>query len=349
MLATTFVQRYVQQFARSMNRMLVYSITGIILTACTALFSFLLIPARGVYGFVMAMILSNLVAAGYTFLFSGAFRYCCVKAVRKSRCLEMLKYSIPLVPNGIMWWVVNALNRPVMESYSGMDAIGIFAAANKFPGIVTVIFSVFATSWQISVMEEFGKDGYAGFYNKMFRLVVFVLMLVFFAITFGSKIIVSILQPDYHQAWMYIPVLALGAVFSSISGFAGCNFSATRESKYYFYSSLWSALVAVGLNFLLIPKFGIMGAAVAVSVSFAVMAAARIMYAWKYVKIQKPKLYIFILFTGIASIVAMLLIQSVWWKTAAAVLLLSGFLCANYDMKESAVALYRKIKIKIKR
>lgn len=45
----------------------------------------------------------------------------------------MLSYSMPLVPNNIMWWLVSALNRPVMEIYLGMEAIGLFAVANKFP------------------------------------------------------------------------------------------------------------------------------------------------------------------------------------------------------------------------
>lgn len=45
---------------------------------------------------------------------------------------------MPLVPNNIMWWLVSALNRPVMEIYLGMEAIGLFAVANKFPSVFPV-------------------------------------------------------------------------------------------------------------------------------------------------------------------------------------------------------------------
>lgn len=79
---------------------------------------------------------------------------------------------MPLVPNNIMWWLVSALNRPVMEIYLGMEAIGLFAVANKFPSVFSSVFAMFAVSWQISVMEEYGKDGYSQFFNKVFRIVI---------------------------------------------------------------------------------------------------------------------------------------------------------------------------------
>lgn len=345
LLAATFLQRYVQQFTRSIDKMVVYSITGIVLTGCTALFSFLIIPHRGVYGYVLAMILANFTAAIYAFLFSGSFRYLNFRSIRKGPCIEMLKFSVPLIPNGVMWWLVSALNRPMMESYLGMNSVGIFAVANKFPGILAVVFSVFITSWQISVMEEFGKEGYSNFYNKMLRLTVFGLMSLFFIISLSSKLIVQIfVTADFYEAWKYIPVLTLGVIFSNIAGFAGCNFSATRESKYFFYSSIWGAIAAVGFNFILIPKFGIMGAAVSILMSFAVMAAARIMYAWKYVKIQNPKWFLIILSVGIATIVVMLTVQFIWLKGLLIVFFLLIFMGMNMGLKDDFLKLYQKIK-----
>ena len=347
LLASTFLQRYMQQFTRSIDKMLVYIITGIVLTVCTALFSIWLIPQHGVFGYVMAMILANISAAIYTFLFSGSFRYLNIISIRKASCVEMLKYSVPMIPNSIMWWLVNALNRPIMESYSGLNSIGIYAVAIKFPGILAIIFSVFATSWQISVMEEFGKEGYAKFYNKIFRLMLVGLMLIFFAITFSSKLLVTVfVTPDYYEAWKYIPVLTLGVVFSNISAFAGCHFSATRESKYFFYSSSLGAITAIVLNFALIPLFGTMGAAFSILISFAVMAIARIGYGWKYVKIQQPIRYLWLVSTGVAGMMVMLTVENIWLKSFFIILLLSVFLLANHDLKEDIVALYRKIKTK---
>ena len=348
LLVTTFLQRYIQQFTRSIDKMVVYSISGVVLTAGTALFSFLIIPRWGVYGYVMAMILANLSAAIYSLLFSKAFKYINIKAIRKAECVEMLKYSLPLVPNSIMWWLVNALNRPIMESLSGMDSIGIFAVANKFPGMVAIIFSVFAASWQISVLEEFGKEGYSKFYNKMFRLVVFGLMLMFFMIAAGSKLLVTIFTTaDFYEAWKYIPVLTLGVVFSNISSFTGCNFSATKESKYFFYSSIYGSLLAIILNFLLIPLWGVMGAALSVLLSFSGMAISRIIYSSKYVKIKNIGIYLLMLLIGILTIMVLLNVQTVWLKNILTLLLFFGFLYINRELKGDFVKLYLKTKSRL--
>ena len=126
----------------------------------------------------------------------------------------MLQYSVPLIPNGVMWWLVNALNRPVMETYVGLHGIGLFAVANKFPGIISMIFAIFVSSWQISVLEEYGKDGYGSFYNKIFRGVVLILLVLLVIVTFISKWLVSFFTSlDYLDAWIYIPVLTLGVFF----------------------------------------------------------------------------------------------------------------------------------------
>jgi O-antigen/teichoic acid export membrane protein len=345
LLAATFLQQYMQQFTRSIDKMRIYSITGIILATGTALFSFFIIPKWGIYGYVFALILANLLAAVYSFLFSGSFKYFVTTTIRKTICMEMLKYSIPLIPNVIMWWLVNTLNRPLMESYLGMHAIGIFAVANKFPGILSMFFSVFAVSWQISVLEEFGKPDYSVFFNKIFRVIVFVLMFLFFIVTVSSKLIINILtSADFYEAWKYVPILVIGIVFLSIAGFVGSNFSATREGKYFFYSSMWGAASAILLNFICIPKFGIMGAAISIPISFSVMAVARIKYGWKYVKIKNIMRYMLMLIIGVLSIVIVVNMEISSMKYFILTILFFLFLAINYDLKNDFIKLYLKVK-----
>lgn len=297
MLLSQALQQTLQQFTRSIDKMKVYSITGIICTACTAIYAFLLIPDHGVSGYIWSLILANLTAALYTSVFSGALKFFNLKYLSKQSLTEMLKYSIPLIPNGVMWWLVNALNRPIMEQNLGLQDIGIYAVANKFPALLTTVFSVFVASWQISVIEEFGKKDYSMFYNKVFRFVFSFLIVVLMTITLLSKPLVMLLTgEDYYSAWIYVPLLTLGVFFSNIAGFAGVNFSATRESKYYFYSSIVAAVSAIISNFLLIPMYGLIGACMSLVFSFVIMAISRTAFAWKYVKIEGLPKYLLYLF-----------------------------------------------------
>lgn len=312
LLISMAIQQYSQQFTRSIDKMKIYSTTGIILTSCTALLSFIFIPKYGVSGYVYSISLANLISAIYSFTASKSFKYIQLRLISKEKGIQMLKYSIPLIPNALMWWTVTGINRPILESYTNMDAIGIIAVANKFPNILFMVFYVFVTSWQISVIEEFGKKDYNIFYNKIFKLTIIVLFFIFISITTFSKFLVKLLAgPEFYEAWIYVPILTFGTIFNCIAGFCGTNFSATKESKYFFYSSLWGAISAIICNLLLIPILSIWGACIATSISFACMAIARIIYSKKYVKITNTKDYLILLSISIAIIFCNLYIENI--------------------------------------
>lgn len=347
MLVSTFVQNYIQQFSRSIDKMIVYSVTGVILAVLTAIFSFIFIPYWRVKGFVFAVIFANFLSAIYSFIYSKAFYYLSFKSIDKKQCIEMLRYSIPLIPNGVMWWIVGALNRPLMAEYLGMHAVGIFGVANKFPGVLSMIFAVFVTSWQISVLEEFGKKGYEQFYNKIFRFVTTGLIFTFIFISLLSKLIISFFTTkNFHEAWKYIPILTLCAFFSSISAMAGTNFSATRESKYFFYSTIAGAIVAILLNFILIPLLGIWGACLSLLCSFITTAIMRIFYAWKYVTIQNIKEYILMLLICFFLIGALLMINDELILYLIVAFLIVLFIIVNFRLKNDIIKFYLYLKKK---
>jgi O-antigen/teichoic acid export membrane protein len=334
LLTVTFLQQYIQQFVRSIDKMKIYSTTGIVLTVCTALFSFIFIPHWGVFGYVFALIVANALAALYSLLFSGAFKFFAFKTIEKNTCIEMVKYTLPLLPNTIMWWLVGAFNRPLMEYHLGIHALGIFGVANKFSGILSMLFNLFGLSWTISVVEEFGKEGYSYFFNKMFRLIVTGLIFLFLIITISSKLIITIFTgPNFYEAWRYIPILTLGVVLSSISTLVGSNFTGAKTSKYFLYSSIWVIISSLIFNYLLIPIFGILGAAIAVPLSFFVMAMSRVFYAWKYVKINNILHYLVMMLLGIMIIFTMLYVQDIGLKVLFIVLCFGLFIGINYGLK----------------
>lgn len=287
LLICQIILNYVQQFSRSINKILHYSLTGIVLTGFTALLAFLLIPRLHLDGFFLSLIIAYIFAIIYCLISVRAFWMISLSEIHFPYLKELLTYSIPLIPNGIMWWLVSSVNRPILERFTNYHEIGLLAVANKFPGILSMLFTVFITSWQISVMEEFGKEDYNKFYNNVFKFVFVCSSLLLTIITMLSKTLVSIFATeDYMIAWMYIPILTMSVLFQNVGGVVGCNFSATKESKYYFYSSVWSGVSAILFNILFIPQYGIFGASLATLLAMFVMAVSRCYYSWKYVVIN---------------------------------------------------------------
>jgi O-antigen/teichoic acid export membrane protein len=270
------LQTATQQFARGIDKLIIYSISGIVLTGMTAILGFLLIPSNGLEGFFLSLILANVITVIYTLVHSRAYRFWGTEKINFSKYKELIKYSTPLIPNAIMWWIISSLNRPMLEKEVGLEGIGILAVALKVPSIINVLFGVFLIAWQASVLEEFGKAGYKRFYWKVFLIVSVLLGICSLIISvFSLNIIGVVADSKFIKAAEFIPLLTLSAFFASLSGLVGANFSAVRKSKYYFYSSILGAFSALVLNIILIPKFGLWGAVYAIIVSQIIMFLSR--------------------------------------------------------------------------
>lgn len=280
-MLSSYAQTFTQSFNLCIEKIKVYSSTGVVLAFFTALYAFLFIPKWGLTGYIYSIVAANLTATLYSFIFSGSYRYCKINGYNKVFLNRLLAYGIPLIPNSVMWWLVNGVNRPVMETTLGLYSIGLFAVASKFPGVLTLLSTVFSNAWGVSLMDEYGKKDFSRFFNKSLKFVFFILIIGACTLVSLSKIIISIFaDSQYYEAWKLLPVLILGVIFQSFSGLIGGIFMAKKQSKYFFYSSIWGGLSSLLFTILFIPILGLQGVGFALLASFIVMTVARLKYAW---------------------------------------------------------------------
>ena len=105
MLYTSFLQTYLQQFCMAIDKMFIFSFTGIVLSGATAIFGFLLIPNGGIEGYLQSIIAANIVTIIVTAVVMKAHEYIRIKNLKISLLKEMLKYSTPMIPNALLWWI----------------------------------------------------------------------------------------------------------------------------------------------------------------------------------------------------------------------------------------------------
>ena len=287
LLITSTTMRLIQSFCRGIKKMKVFSYTGIIHALSTALLSILLVPSNGLYGYLIALVLSNVVTLLFVLLYSKANKYFNIHGYSRDTLKEMLKYSIPLIPNSLMWWLILGMNRPLLEQYHGIAAVGLLAVANKIPMLVDMFYGFFHQSWIVTIVSEYGKKGFDSYYNSIFSAVVAFQSFACIAIMGFGKILFDIfIDAKYAEAWIYVPFMCLTVVISNISTFSTSIFNAVMKTKYLFYSVIYAAIAAVLLNYLLIPSYGIWGALVAMMLAHAISAISRIIYGWRFIKIQ---------------------------------------------------------------
>ncbi len=275
-------------FSRGIGKTQVFAMGGFLLTILQVGLNilFLLGFNWGVKGYLWALFIAHIVTAVYIFYAAKLYKYIGWN-FDKSYLKDMLKYSLPLIPNSVFWWIMQSSNRYVITLMLSSGDNGLYAVANKIPSIISTISNIFFQAWQLSSVDEAKSKDKDKFYSEIFNLTALVLICM-------SSFIMIVLQPVYrilveasfYIGWQCTPFLMLAMIFSCFSSFFGTNYVAMKKTNGVFVTTLIGAVVNLALSLVLTHFFGIRGTALATAVGFAVTAAVRAFDTRKFAKIS---------------------------------------------------------------
>lgn len=282
-------ERTFSQYTRGIGKIKIFAINGILLTLTTGLFNilFLVYLGLGVQGYLWAMVISNFVSVGFLILTTKSYKVIRWSNIELDSMKKLLNYSVPMIPNSLMWWLINASSRYFIRFFVGISANGLFAVASKIPSLITLINQIFTQAWQLSAIEEYENKNKSSFYSNVFSYLVAVLFIGTSALIVVIKFVFETLfAADFIESWKVAPFLILGAVFSSFSGFLGTNYIAAKETKGVFKTSVYGGVISIVLNLIFIPTLGILGAGISSAISFFVMFLLRYFDTKQYIKME---------------------------------------------------------------
>ncbi|MGO4347329.1 lipopolysaccharide biosynthesis protein [Paenibacillus sp. MCAF9] len=337
----------VKQFARAINYNKVFMASDIIFTFVFVAFNllFILLLNLGVQGYLISLIIAYAIDLFFLIIKTNAIKYIKLKYIDKGKMKLMFVYCIPLIPNNIMWWVMNISDRYTIVYYLGLSANGLYAVASKLPSIIANFHTIFFNAWQVSAIEENESSNKNDFHSNIFNLFFFLMILFASLYMIFNKIVIDILvSVEFSSVWKYTPILVLAVVFSSFSAFIGTNYVAMKKTKGALYTSLIGATVNILLNFLLIPHFGLYGAAISTMVSFAIMWVIRVIDTRKFVSIAYPRLKMTLALTliGIQLIISYLSISIIVKSLINCIIFVVIIFISLEYTKKPIVVLYSK-------
>lgn len=237
----------------------------------------------GVEVLLIAAVFSNIVAIVFLISKQNELRGLLKIKFNKTLCIEMLRYSVPLIPNNICWWIVNSSDRYIILFFLGASYNGIYAVSNKFPTVITTISSIFFLSLQESLINEYGAPDRDSFYSNVFRRYYCLLLgLVLCGIPTTRIVIQLFVNAEYKNAWMYTGILYLGAAFSALSSFLGIGYQISKETKRSIFSTVGSAFINLFVNVIMIQKIGLYAASISTLIAYIVLFVVRIIHSKKY-------------------------------------------------------------------
>lgn len=346
-LLVQMVERILAQYTRASGKVKIFATNGILLTFLTGLFNILFLAYfnLGVLGYFGAIILSYSISILYLSIMTKVHQDINLKSIKKETIKELMIYTVPLVPNSIMWWLINASSRMFITAFIDVAANGLFAVASRIPSVLTILYQVFNRAWQLSAIEEFDNKNNQKFYSNVFNNLFVFMFLSTSIITVFIKPIFSILfDSDFYIAWQVAPFLLIGAVFSSFSSFLGTFYITSKETKGEFKTSIYAGIISIVLNILLISTIGIVGAGISSMVSFFSMFIIRNFDTKKYIDLNiNWKLFISNLVVIGLQVIVLFLNQPLEIELAIEIVLFLGLILVNRNFLITVFNLVKKI------
>lgn len=276
------------KFARGIGKVKVSATAGLMGTGLVVSLNllFLLVFKLGILGYLLSYTFCEYVTAGYMAL-------SCKSAISKTQRgipglqSQMLKYSIPLVPNSLSWWALSSVNRYIMLAYIGVSAVGIYSATLRIPSILTVLCDIFAQAWLLSALKNYESDETKAFINAMhgrYFAVVIIMTSVF--IILAKPIAVILLSGEFSDYWYVTPFLFISVFWGAMVGFLGSVFSAERKNTMQFVSTIFGAVVSIVFTVLFLKKYGVIIVAIATMLGYFMIWLVRRLAVNKYLRLS---------------------------------------------------------------
>ncbi len=219
---------------------------------------------------------SFVLACGYLYFYLknsefgiGELKFC------RSTAVELLRDSWPLILSGIVISIYMKIDQVMIKEMIDSEAVGQYAAAVRISEAWYFIPMVISSSLFPAIIraKEISEALYYERLQKLYDLMVWMAIAIALPMTFLSEWVIRVLYGDaYHEAGGVLMVHIWAGVFVFLGVASGKWYVSENLQKLSFYRTFMGAIVNIGLNFLLIPKYSIYGAAVATLVSQIIAA-----------------------------------------------------------------------------
>lgn len=279
-LSATFLQ-----ISRGLGNNLVYSLGSFLTAAVSIALNVLFIAGlkMGGEGMLLATFIGHVVCCAFLFFSLKLYAYFRRASFNKSTLKKIFVYSLPLVPNAISWWLINASDRLIVANYLGLGANGILSVAHKFPSVYTAIFQIINMTWIESATMYMNKEGGKEFFCDMINVLQKLLTSLFLGIVAIMPFVFPFLvNSAYSEAYHLIPIYMLSSVISASVYLISVVYTVKLATKEIAKTTIFSGLINIAVHLLLIRMIGMYAAPVSTVIAYLVMAVYRYRDSQKY-------------------------------------------------------------------
>ncbi len=184
---------------------------------------------------------------------------------------QLLALAIPLLPNFLIYWIFNSCDKIMITNILGVGAAGIYSVSSKLGHISQLVYTAFAGGWQFFAFSTMREENQVKNNSMIFEYLGVISFVVTSFMCAWSYILFRVLFTEqYSTGYIAAPYLFFAPLLQMLFQVACNQFLVIKKTWPSMFILSIGAILNIGINWVLIPVWGIEGAAVATLTGYLV-------------------------------------------------------------------------------
>ncbi len=242
-----------------------------------------------VIAYVFGTGLQTLVLASYIGLIGEFHIRPDLNFLSKSLVIEMLQYGLFTLFAGLTYTAINNVDIIMLGAMSGLADTAIYFVAFSIGAVILVPTRAITRIAYPLINDAWAKgdlDYVSAIYKKTAINQLLPGIIIFLCIWTNIDTVLGFLPAEYAAGKYVILFIGLSKLFDVATGANGGVIMASEKYRFNLYSNILLLVIAIITNLIFIPRFGILGAAMATALSILIINSANILFLLYHYKIQ---------------------------------------------------------------
>jgi O-antigen/teichoic acid export membrane protein len=288
-----------------------YTRVYVILLAVALNVLFVAIIPMGAKGVIIAQVLANLF--GVILYLPELVKYMRFKFDR-TLLMEMLRFGLPTLPASLSAIVLQIADRPILKAMTNSSEVAMYTVNYRLGIPMMLLVSIFEYAWKPFYLTHYEDEEHERLFSRVLTYFTLFSGIFFLLVGFFMEFLVRMpfiggkfINPEYWSGMGIIPIILGGYYFNGMFTNFSAGFHIKKKTEYLPLTIGLAAIVNVVMNIVLIPYYGIYGAAWATFVAYLVSAIAAFLYTLKIypLKYEWKRVFLIIASTMIVYVSAM--------------------------------------------
>lgn len=313
---------------------------GTLLLQTALIIIFVVTLNKGIIGIYIATLITQLVftLVGFILTYDSY-----APGFSVTRLKQILYFGMPYLLLSFCYFIMTNSDRYFLNYFQGLGEVGIYGIGYKMASVIGIAVMGFQFAWGPFIYSTYKDADAKRTFARVFDYVSVAACILVLALSlFSVELLHIFATAQYFEAYKVVPFICAGLVIYTLGGYFSVGVGIAKKTIHVAWTGMVAALVNLLLNWLLIPRFGMQGAAVSAVISFLILAVLLMIISQRLYKVPyrfSTNVIMYFVTAAIIAVAYLFIMNDITWiNVGIKVLLLLLFLAVPFILKLLGIA-----------